>query len=132
MGRAKSLENTMMLGKNAGKRRMGQQRMACLDGITDSMDMSLSKLQEITGGQRSLACYSPRGHKESDIPERLNCTELCLECFLYEKEKELKPTDSETSHLVGLRRMNGVHGDSRNRDLDPWGGREESQMQTAQ
>ena len=72
MGRAKSLENTMMLGKNAGKRRMGQQRMACLDGITDSMDMSLSKLQEITGGQRSLACYSPWGHKESDRTQQLN------------------------------------------------------------
>ena len=61
-----------MLGKNAGKRRMGQQRMACLDGITDSMDMSLSKLQEITGGQRSLACYNPWGRKESDRTQQLN------------------------------------------------------------
>ena len=44
---ADSLEKTLMLGKIKGRRRMGQQRMRRLDGITDSMDMSLSKLQEI-------------------------------------------------------------------------------------
>ena len=45
--RANSLEKTLMLGKIEGRRRRGQQRMRRLDGITDSMDMSLSKLQEI-------------------------------------------------------------------------------------
>ena len=46
MRRANSLEKTLLLGKIEGGRRRGQQRMRCLDGITDSMDMNLSKLQE--------------------------------------------------------------------------------------
>ena len=47
MPRAYSLEKTLMLGKIAGRRRRGRQRMRCLDGITDSVDMSLSKLQKM-------------------------------------------------------------------------------------
>ena len=60
MGRADSLEKTPMLGKIKGKRRSGQQRMKWLDIITDSMDMSLSKLQEIVK-DRGTRCASVHG-----------------------------------------------------------------------
>ena len=55
-----------MLGEIEGKRR-GQQRMRRLDGTTDMMDMSLSKLQENGEEQGRLACCSPWGHKELDM-----------------------------------------------------------------
>ena len=72
MLRTDSFEKTLMLGKIEGRRRRGQHRMRWLVGITDSMDMSLSKLQELVMGQGSLVCCSPCDHKESDMTEQLN------------------------------------------------------------
>ena len=70
MGRTDSLGKIPMLGKIEGGRR-GQQRMKCLDGIIDSMDMSLSKLR-VGDGQGGLTCCDSWGHKESDMTERLH------------------------------------------------------------
>ena len=72
MRRVDSLEKTLMLGGIGGRRRRGWQRMRWLDGIPDSMDMSLSKLQEFGDGQGSLVCCSPWDCKEPDTTERLN------------------------------------------------------------
>ena len=71
MGRTDSFEKTLMLGKIVGRRRRGRQRMRLLNGTTGTMDMSLSRLQELVLDGKP-AVLKSTGHKESDATERLN------------------------------------------------------------
>ena len=72
MQRTDSLEKTLILGKIDGRRRRGWRRMWWLDGITDSMHMNMTKLQELVMDRKAWHACSPWGHKELDTTERLS------------------------------------------------------------
>ena len=94
--RTYSFEKNWMLGKIEGGRRRGQ-RMRWLDVITNSMDMSLSKLGELVmPGRGTLACCNPWGQKESYTTEQLNWTEL-INTSLAFLVPSLQTEDSESS-----------------------------------
>ena len=95
MQRTDSLEKTLMLGRIEGGRRRGRQRRSWLDGITDSMDMSLSKLRELVMDREAWRGGSPWGRQESDTTERRNGTELNQKCL-----EQLRVPSPHTGQVV--------------------------------
>ena len=90
MWRVNSLEKTLMLGWIGGRRKRGRQRMRWLDGITDLMDMGLSRLREFVMDREAWVCCDSWGHKESDTIEQLNWTEYLRSiCYIPSTEQGL-------------------------------------------
>ena len=114
MRRTALLEKTLILGKIEGGRRRGWQRMRWFDGITDLMDMIVSRPPGVGDGQVSLACCSPWGLKESDMTKQLNWTDLVMSIcrvvsFVFGRECLLCPVCSLGKTLLAFALLHFVH-----------------------
>ena len=137
MQRTDSLEKTLMLGKIEGRRRRGWQRKRWLDGITDSMDMSLSKLRELMMDREAwhaavwhaaehLEFCSMGGCKESDTTEWLNCTQrafkaMALDEIVQKRYHRGKEGSGSSSQVVVLRLKPALGSPGRLVKTDPLG-----------
>ena len=119
--RADSLEKTLMLGGIGGRRRRWRQRMRWLHGITDSADMSLSKLRRFGDGQEGLACCGPWGCKERvghDLMTELNWTELHQERNLTSNKVPRTQAPKETQHRTSYHKgNNNISSNNNNKSL---------------
>ena len=90
-----------MLGKTEGRRR-GRQRMRCLNGITNLMDMSLSMLWEIVKGREAWLCCSPWGSKELDMTEQLNNNKFSFQLpTLGKKRGQREKSKHQSTTILG-------------------------------